>query len=211
MAACAALNAKVAAGVIGCFYAGIFDTQGVPKSLWQVRLAQVADDTQGMIDQLLCDEPPAADVKGTTEIEDYDLLYVPDDEEEDSEEAPVEELGLTPDDAADEAMSDGAFADELMSLVDSVFQDSPEGAFDLPEPAAQAGPHCHAQPDEPNAVASLAYSRSWMRQIQSCFRLRIAASNRRIDGRRRISWFGSDVAREPKFPVLSGVLGSYLR
>jgi hypothetical protein len=59
-AASADLNAKVAAGVIGCFDAGIFDPQGVPKSLWQTRLAQVADDTQGMIDQLLCDEPPAA-------------------------------------------------------------------------------------------------------------------------------------------------------
>jgi hypothetical protein len=67
MAACAALNAKVAAGVIGCFDAGIFDTQGVPKSLWQVRLAQVADDTQGMIDQLSGDEPPAAEPVATVE------------------------------------------------------------------------------------------------------------------------------------------------
>ena len=67
MAACSDLNAKVAAGVIGCFDAGIFDTQGVPKSLWQARLAQVADDTQGMIDQLLCHEPPVAEPVATVE------------------------------------------------------------------------------------------------------------------------------------------------
>lgn len=61
MAACSDLNAKVAAGVIGCFEDGTFETQCAPKSHWQARLAQVADDTQGMIDQLLCDEPPVAE------------------------------------------------------------------------------------------------------------------------------------------------------
>jgi hypothetical protein len=66
-AACSDLNAKVAAGVIGCFRAGTFDVQGAWKSHWQVRLAQLADDTQGMIEQLLCNEPPVAEPASVVE------------------------------------------------------------------------------------------------------------------------------------------------
>jgi len=60
LAASSDLNAKIAAGVIGCFDAGVFDTQAAAKFPWQVRMAQVAADTQHMIDQLLSDEPPVA-------------------------------------------------------------------------------------------------------------------------------------------------------
>ena len=72
--------------------------------------------------------PAAAPV--TDEIEDYDLLYEGGDGDEDEEEITIEV------EAVDEAspMTDGAFADELMSLVDSVFQDSPA------VPAAAAPP-----------------------------------------------------------------------
>jgi outer membrane PBP1 activator LpoA protein len=61
-------------------------------------------------------------------IEDYDLLYAAEDDEEEID-VPVE----LP--AEGEAMSDGQFADELMSLVDSVFQE-----FKTAAPAAPAAP-----------------------------------------------------------------------
>jgi hypothetical protein len=80
----------------------------------------------------------SAEAPAGEEIEDYDLLYVPDGEEEE-EEIDVEvdvEAEEPAESTPEEVMSDGAFADELMGLVDSVFQESSEGAFDLPEPAA---------------------------------------------------------------------------
>ena len=63
------------------------------------------------------------------EIEDYDLLYAVDDDEEDID---------IPLPATDETMSDGQFADELMSLVDSVFQEFP-GRAAAPAPSPPAG------------------------------------------------------------------------
>ena len=51
------------------------------------------------------------------------------------------DLELEAADAPEEVMSDGAFADELMGLVDSLFQESSEGTFDLPAtPSEQSGP-----------------------------------------------------------------------
>jgi hypothetical protein len=84
----------------------------------------------------LAEDEVAAEAR-TEEIEDYDLLYVPD-EEEDAEAS--EELEVPLEETADDVMTDGAFADELMSLVDSVFEESGDGGFDFPEPAPQAGP-----------------------------------------------------------------------
>lgn len=75
-----------------------------------------------------------------TGIEDYDLLYIPDDGEDEEEGLPLGEIVASPEDGPEEVMSDGAFSDELMSLVDSVFQEATEGGFDVPEPAPQAGP-----------------------------------------------------------------------
>jgi tetratricopeptide (TPR) repeat protein len=54
-------------------------------------------------------------------VEDYDLLYAGDDDEEEALPLAAEALEAEP----DEGMSAGQFADELMSLVDSVFQESP--------------------------------------------------------------------------------------
>ena len=89
--------------------------------------------------------PPAAGVAPvaavpagpTGDIEDYDLLYVGDDEDEADVlplEAEIVEDGAAP--AAD-PMSAGQFADELMGLVDSVFQEFPQAA---PAPVADAAP-----------------------------------------------------------------------
>ena len=82
---------------------------------------------------------PAAAVPAAPagDIEDYDLLYVGDDEDEADVlplEAEIVEDGAAP--AAD-PMSAGQFADELMGLVDSVFQEFPQAA---PAPVAAAAP-----------------------------------------------------------------------
>jgi hypothetical protein len=53
----AELNEQIAAAVIGGLEPELFDSLGVLKSLWQVRLAQVAHDTQGMLTELLSTEP----------------------------------------------------------------------------------------------------------------------------------------------------------
>ena len=67
-------------------------------------------------------------------VEDYDLLYLADSEEE--EVLPLE-AEFVDEEAAAEPMSAGQFADELMGLVDSVFQESPAAA---PTASAAAGP-----------------------------------------------------------------------
>jgi len=72
--------------------------------------------------------PPAA----ADEIEDYDLLYEGDEDDEDAEEVVIEVEGL----GEAPVMTDGAFADELMSLVDTVFQES--AAPDTGAPPAAA-------------------------------------------------------------------------
>jgi hypothetical protein len=68
------------------------------------------------------------------EIEDYDLLYAGEEEDEDVE-VPLEAIEVVEEAPAAEPMSAGQFADELMGLVDSVFQEFPEAA-----PAAATAP-----------------------------------------------------------------------
>jgi hypothetical protein len=69
-------------------------------------------------------------------IEDYDLLYA--DEEEDEEvEVLIDAVEVVEEASAAEPMSAGQFADELMGLVDSVFQEFPAGAAG---PATATGP-----------------------------------------------------------------------
>ncbi len=80
--------------------------------------------------------PAPAPASPVDEIEDYDLLYVPDGEE--AEEDAEEEIVL-PDATANAAMSEGGFADELMSLVDSVFQESPDAAGTPAPEGSQSG------------------------------------------------------------------------
>jgi hypothetical protein len=52
------LHERIVAGVLGCFDAELFDSTGVFKSMWLVRMANVAQDTQGMIDLLMAEETP---------------------------------------------------------------------------------------------------------------------------------------------------------
>jgi hypothetical protein len=83
----------------------------------------------------------ALDTQASDEIEDYDLLYVPEEHEIEEDDVVEVDLEVDADDAPEEVMSDGAFAEELMGLVDSMFQESPQGAFDLPAPPSeQSGP-----------------------------------------------------------------------
>lgn len=48
-------NRQIAASVLSCFSPDVFDSVGIFKSLWQTRLANVAKDTQGMLDTLIAD------------------------------------------------------------------------------------------------------------------------------------------------------------
>jgi hypothetical protein len=77
--------------------------------------------------------PPAPPVEG--EIEDYDLLYAGEEDEEEIE-IPIEAELAAEAPVAAEPMSAGQFADELMGLVDSVFQEFPGTAA---APAAAPG------------------------------------------------------------------------
>jgi hypothetical protein len=74
----------------------------------------------------------AAPAAASDDIEDYDLLYQAEEGEEDEDEEVTIEVEAMGEVAP---MSDGAFADELMSLVDTVFQESPATA---PAPASGA-------------------------------------------------------------------------
>jgi hypothetical protein len=54
------LNERIVAGVLSCFDPELFDSIGAFKSLWLVRMSNVAKDTQGMIDFLVAEEQPAS-------------------------------------------------------------------------------------------------------------------------------------------------------
>jgi len=47
------LNAKIASGVLSCFPPELFDSLGLLRSLWMLRLTHLTDDAQGMIEELL--------------------------------------------------------------------------------------------------------------------------------------------------------------
>ena len=78
---------------------------------------------EGVLD---LDVEPIEDTPANNEIEDYDLLYVPEGEEAEEAAAEEEEAAVLPAASADDVMSEGGFGDELMSLVDSVFQAAAE-------------------------------------------------------------------------------------
>jgi len=52
------LNREVAAGVMSCFSPDIFDSFGLTRSLWQVRMSNMADDAQGLVEDLIYDREP---------------------------------------------------------------------------------------------------------------------------------------------------------
>jgi hypothetical protein len=59
------LNARIAGGILSCFPAEVFDSTGLPRSLWSLRLTKTATDAQGMIGELLSlDSRPAAALGG---------------------------------------------------------------------------------------------------------------------------------------------------
>ena len=57
------LNGQIAASILACFPAELFDSTGLFRSLWLTRLTNMVGDTQGMLDSLIAlergDAPPA--------------------------------------------------------------------------------------------------------------------------------------------------------
>ena len=53
------LNARIAASILACFPPELFDSTGLLRSLWLMRLTNIAEDTQGMIEELFKLERPA--------------------------------------------------------------------------------------------------------------------------------------------------------
>lgn len=47
------LNARIATAIISCFPMDLFDSTGLMRSLWLLRMANVAEDTQGKIEDLI--------------------------------------------------------------------------------------------------------------------------------------------------------------
>ena len=58
------LNDRIAASILCCFPADLFDSTGQFHSLWLVRLGNAASDAQGMIEELLSPEPLASGPAG---------------------------------------------------------------------------------------------------------------------------------------------------
>jgi len=83
-------------------------------------------------------QPPPALVGPTPDegIEDYDLLYAGEEDDEEVD-VPLDAVEVIEEAPAAVPMSAGQFADELMGLVDSVFQEFPDAA---PAPAAANAP-----------------------------------------------------------------------
>lgn len=50
-------NARIVAGVLGCLQGELFDSTGLPRSLWLMRISATAGDAQGMINELLEPSP----------------------------------------------------------------------------------------------------------------------------------------------------------
>ena len=47
------LNQRIASSILACFHSELFDAGGMLKSHWILRLSQIADDTQGLVEDLL--------------------------------------------------------------------------------------------------------------------------------------------------------------
>jgi hypothetical protein len=54
----AQLNARIGAAILSCFPADLFDSTGLMRSLWLMRLGNVTEDTQVLIEDLLALERP---------------------------------------------------------------------------------------------------------------------------------------------------------
>jgi hypothetical protein len=58
------LNTRIATAILSCFPQELFDSTGLLHSLWMLRLTNITEDTQGMIEELLGPEPSAASRAG---------------------------------------------------------------------------------------------------------------------------------------------------
>ena len=56
------LNARIAASLLSCLQPELFDATGLLRSAWLMRMSNVTDDAQGMIDELVAIEEPASAV-----------------------------------------------------------------------------------------------------------------------------------------------------
>jgi len=54
------LNARIASSVLACLQPELFDATGLLRSAWLMRMSNVTDDAQGMIDELVAHEKPAS-------------------------------------------------------------------------------------------------------------------------------------------------------
>jgi hypothetical protein len=52
------LNRDIGNSLLALFHEQVFDSTGLPKSLWFDRLAHTASDTQGMLDELIALDAP---------------------------------------------------------------------------------------------------------------------------------------------------------
>ena len=52
------LNQRIASSVLALFNNDVFDSLGLPKSLWLERLSHTATDTQGLLDELFALDAP---------------------------------------------------------------------------------------------------------------------------------------------------------
>jgi hypothetical protein len=54
------LHQQIAGSILACFHSDMYESSGALKSLWLLRIDQIADNTQGMVNDLLAlDEVPA--------------------------------------------------------------------------------------------------------------------------------------------------------
>jgi hypothetical protein len=60
------LNARIAGSILSCFPPETFDSTGLFRSLWLMRLTAMADETQGMIEDILTDTAPRTDDPNVT-------------------------------------------------------------------------------------------------------------------------------------------------
>jgi hypothetical protein len=61
----AALNQQIAASILSCFHGELFDSTGLLQSLWMERIDHIANDAEGMLDELLLLEnlPPRESIQ----------------------------------------------------------------------------------------------------------------------------------------------------
>ena len=63
------LNERISSGILACLPSELFDSNGSIKSLWLLRMQHAANDTQGMIDELIAlDDKPSQELDWDTRL-----------------------------------------------------------------------------------------------------------------------------------------------